>query len=91
MTKKKGDDSMKHVLLALYKVTWKHTAASYVAVHNCRDEKAIMNMLREHDDRCDDIVKIERVELPAFEDGVETDGIRRKTEYLDLYYDMWIF
>ena len=72
---------MKHALMRLYKITWKHTGATYV-VSGLYDENAIKNMVRQHDERCDDITRIEKVFLPAF----ENDNVR-DSEYVSMYYE----
>ena len=69
---------METILLKLYKITWKHTANSYVFCKEYDQEKVIRELERE-DGRCDDIVGIEEVFLPAF-DG---DNVR-KTVYESL-------
>ena len=43
---------METILLKLYKVTWKHTANSYVVCKECDQEK-VMRELEREDGRCD--------------------------------------
>lgn len=58
---------MESKFLALYKVVWHHTAATYVAASSYRNAEEIKTAVRNDDDRCDDIVSVERVFLPAFD------------------------
>jgi len=76
---------MKTELMGLYKVTWKHTAISYVVASPFRDIDTIKSMVRNNENRCDDIVGVERVVFPAF----ENDEVR-KEEYVELFYDIRI-
>ena len=46
---------METILLKLYKVTWKHTANSYVVCKEWDQEK-VMKELEREDGRCDDII-----------------------------------
>lgn len=49
---------METILLKLYKVTWKHTANSYVVCKEW-DKAKVMKELEKEDGRCDDIIGIE--------------------------------
>lgn len=67
---------MEQVLLKLYRVKWKHTANSYC---NLEDLKKVV---RFKDSRCDDILEIEEVFLPAF----DNDDVRN-SEYLSIFIE----
>ena len=67
---------METILLKLYKVTWKHTANSYVVCKEW-DQAKVMKEIEKTEGRCDDVVGIEEVFLPAF-DG---DNMR-KNDYV---------
>ena len=69
---------METILLKLYKVTWKHTANSYVVCKEW-DQAKVMKEIEKTEGRCDDVVGIEEVFLPAF-DG---DNMR-KNDYVRL-------
>lgn len=73
---------MKQILLSLYKVTWKHTAHSYVVAHIYSDLDKIKDNVRQHDNRCDDIVSVEVLKLPSF----DNDDLR-KEDYVSLFME----
>lgn len=73
---------METILLKLYKVTWKHTANSYVVCQEW-DKAKVMKEIEKSEGRCDDIIGIEEVFLPAF-DG---DNIR-KNDYIRLFLNL---
>ena len=73
---------METILLKLYKVTWKHTANSYVVCKEWGQAK-VMKELEKEEGRCDDIIGIEEVFLPAF-DG---DNMR-KNDYIRLFLNL---
>ena len=57
----------------LYKVKWRSTANTYVVASTYNSEEDIIRMVRQNDDRCDDITGIEEVFLPSF----DNDPLRR--------------
>ena len=73
---------METILLKLYKVTWKHTANSYVVCQEWNQAK-VMKEIEKSEGRCDDIIGIEEVFLPAF-DG---DNMR-KNDYIRLFLNL---
>ena len=73
---------METILLKLYKVTWKHTANSYVVCQEW-DQAKVMKKKKKSEGRCDDIIGIEEVFLPAF-DG---DNMR-KNDYIRLFLNL---
>ena len=73
---------METILLKLYKVTWKNTANSYVVCKEW-DQAKVMKEIEKTEGRCDDVVGIEEVFLPAF-DG---DNIR-KNDYVRLFLSL---
>ena len=73
---------METILLQLYKVTWKHTANSYVVCQEW-DQAKVMKEIEKSEERCDDIIGIEEVFLPAF-DG---DNVR-KNDYVRLFLNL---
>ena len=73
---------METILLKLYKVTWKHTANSYVICQEW-DQAKVMKEIEKSEGRCDDVVGIEEVFLPAF-DG---DNMR-KNDYVRLFLNL---
>ena len=73
---------METILLKLYKVTWKHTANSYVVCQEW-DQAKVMEEIEKSEGRCDDIIGIEEVFLPAF-DG---DNMR-KNDYIRLFLNL---
>ena len=60
---------MEQILLKLFKVKWKNTANTYVVVHPWTKPEIIKDMIREKDFRCDDIVGVEEVNLPNFDNN----------------------
>lgn len=74
---------MKRELMTLYRVRWAHTANTYVVANTCCNLETIKNMVSHAEDRCDSIVDIERIVLPAFDD----DKLR-KTDYVSIFYDL---
>ena len=73
---------METILLKLYKVTWKHTANSYVVCQEW-DQAKVMKEIEKSEGRCDDVVGIEEVFLPAF-DGDNS----RKNDYVRLFLNL---
>ena len=73
---------METVLLKLYKVTWKHTANSYVVCQEW-DKAKVIKESEKSEERCDDIIGIEEVFLPAF----EGDNMR-KNDYVKLFLNL---
>ena len=73
---------METVLLKLYKVTWKHTANSYVVCQEW-DKAKVIKEIEKSEERCDDIIGIEEVFLPAF----EGDNMR-KNDYVKLFLNL---
>ena len=73
---------METILLKLYKVTWKNTANSYVVCKEW-DQAKVMKEIEKSEGRCDDVVGIEEVFLPAF-DG---DNMR-KNDYIRLFLNL---
>lgn len=73
---------MKEQLLSLYKVSWKHTAIKYV-VAQTNDVIKIREMVRKNDGRCDDIVNVEKVNLPSFDNDVV-----RKEDCISIFIDL---
>jgi len=57
---------MKSELFALYKVTWRHTAATYVVAKSWANVDDIKSAVRNNDNRWDDITSVEKVFLQAF-------------------------
>lgn len=70
------------ILLKLYKVTWKHTANSYVVCQEW-DKAKVIKEIEKSEERCDDIIGIEEVFLPAF----EGDNMR-KNDYVKLFLNL---
>lgn len=70
---------MENVLMTLYKIKWKHTANTYVLCHSWNKEK-VLQEVEKTDGRCDDIVSIEEVLLPAF-DGDN----KRKNDFISVF------
>ena len=60
---------MEQVLLKLFKVKWKNTANTYVVVHPWTKPEIIKDMIRKKDYSCDDIVGVEEVNLPEFDNN----------------------
>ena len=60
---------MEQILLKLFKVKWKNTANTYVAVHPWTKPEIINDMIRKKDCRCDEIVGVEEVNLPNFDNN----------------------
>ena len=60
---------MEQILLKLFKVKWKNTANTYVVARPCTKTKIIKDMILEKDFRCDDIVGVEEVNLPNFDNN----------------------
>lgn len=73
---------METITLKLYKVTWKHTANSYVVCQEW-DKAKVMKEIEKTEGRYDDVVGIEEVFLPAF-DG---DNMR-KNDYVRLFLSL---
>ena len=73
---------METIMLKLYKVTWKHTVNSYVVCQEW-DKAKVMKEIEKTEGRCDDVVGIEEVFLPAF-DG---DNVR-KNDYVRLFLNL---
>ena len=73
---------METILLKLYKVTWKHTANSYVVCQEW-DKAKVIKEIEKLEERCDDIIGIEEVFLPAF----EGDNMR-KNDYVRLFLNL---
>ena len=73
---------METILLKLYKVTWKHTANSYVVCQEW-DKAKVIKEIEKSEERCDDIIGIEEVFLPAF----EGDNMR-KNDYVKLFLNL---
>lgn len=73
---------MEVVLLKLYKVKWKYTANSYV-VCNEWDQAKVMEEIQKTEGRWDDVVGIEEVSLPAFD-----DDDNRKSNYVRLFLNL---
>lgn len=69
-------------LLSLYKVTWGHTAATYVVASSWCNAEQIKSAVRNDNDvsRCDEIVSVEKVFLPAFDGDCVRDS-----EYVRLF------
>lgn len=57
---------MKSELFVLYKVIWRHTAATYVVAKSWTNMDDIKSAVRNSENRCDDIVGVEKVFLQAF-------------------------
>lgn len=77
---------MKRELLCLYKIRWRGTANTYVACSIYAKTEQIAKAVRDNDQRCDDIVGIERIKLPAF------DGDKlRKMDFIEVFTEMRIF
>lgn len=60
---------MEQILLKLFKVKWKNTANTYVAARPWTKPEIIKDMIREKDCRCDDIVGVDEVNLPNFDNN----------------------
>ena len=73
---------METILLKLYKVTWKHTTNSYVVCKEW-DQAKVMKEIEKTEGRCDDVVGIEEVFLPAF----DSDNMR-KNDYVRLFLSL---
>ena len=58
---------MEQILLKLFKVKWKNTANTYVVAQPWTKPEIIKDMIRKKDYRCDDIVGVEEVNLPNFD------------------------
>ena len=58
---------MEQILLKLFKVKWKNTANTYVVAHSWTKPEILKDMIRKKDCRCDDIVGVEEVNLPNFD------------------------
>lgn len=71
------------VLLKLYKVTWKHTANSYVVCKECDQEKVMRELEREDGRYDDEIIGIEEVFLPAF-----NNDNTHKNDYVRLFLNL---
>ena len=73
---------METILLKLYKVTWKNTANSYVVCKEWDQAKA-MEEIQKTEGRWDDVVGIEEVSLPAFD-----NDDNRKSDYVRLFLNL---
>lgn len=60
---------MEQILLKLFKVKWKNTANTYVVAHPWTKPEIIKDMILKKDYRCDDIVGVEEVNLPNFDNN----------------------
>lgn len=62
---------MERILLKLFKVKWKNTANTYVVVNPWTKPEIVKDMIRKGDSRCDDIVGVEEVNLPNFDNNTD--------------------
>ena len=70
------------VIKGLYKVKWKCTANTYVVASTYNNVEDIIRMVRQNDNRCDDITGIEEVFLPSF----DSDPLKRG-ERVHVFYE----
>ena len=60
---------MEQILLKLFKVKWKNTANTYVVARPWTKPEIIKDMIQKKDYRCDEIVGVEEVNLPEFDNN----------------------
>ena len=65
----------------LYKVKWRCTSNTYVVANTYNSVEEIIRMVRQNDNRCDDITGIEEVFLPSF----DSDPLKRR-ESVHIFY-----
>ena len=77
---------MKEELKSLYAVKFRHTSIKYVVASSYVSKEKIKEMVRKFDDRCDDIVCVEEVKLPAFDRYI--DGVERNVEFISVFVNV---
>lgn len=79
---------MKEELKSLYAVKFRCTSIKYVVASSYVSNEKIKEIVRKFDDRCDDIVSVEKVNLPAFDRYI--DGIERKQDFISVFVNVEI-
>lgn len=77
---------MKEELKCLYVVKYKYTANKYVVFSSYVSEETIKEIVSKFDNRCDDIVSVEKVKLPSFNRYI--DGVERNEDFVSIFVDL---